>query len=465
MAAQIVSLLATAAILWFSVLGRRLMYQPLPSMLGHALFYAVLAWAWSAGIALALFLMLPARESRRMVHSVIATARVAVWFAPACILLAHLSAATLAAALALVISATRLFYAEWMAGSPAAAEAPPLARGMFGENAPPQPAITRELATGIAAAAALQWGVVSIWKHQPLAAGFWIVAGAAIVTLFALVSGAVADSPRPSLPRSFLGVAATILLGATLTAGGLWIARRGHGSGDGLADSAPPGAAASAREVLRELFGDKDTGKSAQKPVLPEPAVTGIAPDGTFPGVILTPEVRPVTRIVAPLPRAGGSGLAPARSYAIPFDGRYLLYQFPQIRPPVTSILERGSPTAMAFRTVARTPLNMDAIQRFDVPVDFACCSRLRVEVWNADRYPGTVSLEVLADLRSLGGLPVRSQPDLQKDPVPAVPESLDFAIPPGIAPVTELKVVFHRARVRADKSARVAIKRFVLLP
>jgi hypothetical protein len=227
---------------------------------------------------------------------------------------------------------------------------------------------------------------------------------------------------------------------------------------------------ASAREVLRDLFGDSDPGKSGQgtAPVaspLPQPNATGISLDGTFPGVILWPEVRKVTRIVAPRPRTGGSGLAPLQTYAVPFDGRYLLYQWPMNQPPPTSVLERGSPAEFAFRTTNRRQLNMDAVQRFDDPLDLACCSRLRIEIWNADRYPGTVSLEVLADEVSFGVKPVLSRPDLDRDPIVAVPESLDYSIPPGIRPVSELKVVFGRARTRADRSARVAIDRFVLMP
>jgi hypothetical protein len=223
---------------------------------------------------------------------------------------------------------------------------------------------------------------------------------------------------------------------------------------------------ASAREVLKELFGDQDKGKGGGEAKLPPPPqFTGIAPDGTFPGVILWPETRPVTRIVAPLPRGTGMGLAMTHGFSIPFDGRYLLYQWPMMRPPATSILQRGNPAEYAYRTTNHGRLNMDAIQRFDDPVDFACCSRLRVEIWNADRFPETVALDVLLDGTSLGAIPVKSQPDLAKDPTMAVPESIDFAIPPGIRPVTELKVVFQRAKVRMDKSARMSIERFVLLP
>ena len=250
------------------------------------------------------------------------------------------------------------------------------------------------------------------------------------------------------------------------------MARRGNGSGDGDGAGAGGGtsAVASAREVLRELFGDDAAGKlekggSGTAPAPPPQPFQGIAADGTFPGVILWPETRPVTRLVAPLPRGNGGGIAQAHSFSIPFDGRYLLYQWPMNRPPATSILQRGNPAEYAYRTTNHDRLNMDAIQKFDDPVDFACCSRLRIEIWNADRYPDTVELEVLADDRLLGAAPVKSRPDVTKDPMVAVPETLDLSIPPGIPPVTELKVVFRRARVRADKSARMSIERFVLLP
>ena len=50
----------------------------------------------------------------------------------------------------------------------------------------------------------------------------------------------------------------------------------------------------------------------------------------------------------------------------------------------------------------------------------------------------------------------------------PFHPEAvLSFAIPPGsaIRQFNELAVVFHRDRVRIDRSARISIERFVLAP
>ena len=56
--------------------------------------------------------------------------------------------------------------------------------------------------------------------------------------------------------------------------------------------------------------------------------------------------------------------------------------------------------------------------------------------------------------------------PDLKKDPPVAVPETLRFNLSEAPSEFcSEFKVVVRRERVRADKSARVAIERFVLVP
>jgi hypothetical protein len=224
---------------------------------------------------------------------------------------------------------------------------------------------------------------------------------------------------------------------------------------------------ASAREVLRDLFGDDETAKgkgdgnsavAKGPPILP-----GIAPDGTFPGVILWPEIRTVPRIVAPPPPGISAGAVPQRDYGIPFAGQYLLYRFPQRRPPPTSILQRGSPAALSFSTVDRTPLNMDAIQKLDQPIDLSCCRAVRVEIWNADRDARLVKLELYANDVRLGVAPVTSTPDLSRDPLVAVPETLEFPTAPVLC--TQFKVVFRREFPRNHRSARVAIERFVLVP
>ena len=74
--------------------------------------------------------------------------------------------------------------------------------------------------------------------------------------------------------------------------------------------------------------------------------------------------------------------------------------------------------------------------------------------------HPGAPSL-------SLGHYNVASRPDLSRDPVVPVAETLQFPIP-SAAPIDsfdEFKIVFLRARRRGDKSAKLAIDRFILIP
>jgi hypothetical protein len=117
----------------------------------------------------------------------------------------------------------------------------------------------------------------------------------------------------------------------------------------------------------------------------------------------------------------------------------------------------------------------MEAHQKLETPIDVRCCGRIQIEILNADAYPGTLTLElVLINTESafpialsLGSVPVLSRPDLKREAVMPVRETLDFMVPadPSMEQFTELKIVFHRARQRADKSARVSVERFVLVP
>src|SRR4051795_1664356 len=244
MLAQVASLLVTAVLIWNSAVRPQLLVLPLFDVASRAIFYALVAWLLTAGIPAGLYFLVPGLRSANLLASAIRSASVGVWFAPACILLSQLSPASLAAALVLVIAATRLLYSEWMLTHPAPAPKPTPALGLFGNFNVRRPVVTRELVTGLAAAVALQSGTLAALRHHPLLAGAWFVLAAAIVTLFAMVTGAVEDPRPPSMPRSAIGMAMTILLAAGLTVGGIR-ASRGRGDGDGTGADEVPGAAGS----------------------------------------------------------------------------------------------------------------------------------------------------------------------------------------------------------------------------
>jgi hypothetical protein len=115
----------------------------------------------------------------------------------------------------------------------------------------------------------------------------------------------------------------------------------------------------------------------------------------------------------------------------------------------------------------------MEAHQNLGKLIDLACCREIRIEIQNADRYPGTVSMElVLENSRegqkgqvSLGSAPVTSTPSGPTGE--PMKETLTFPIPSRtpIRQFDELTIRFPRMKNRIARSAKIAIQRFVLIP
>jgi hypothetical protein len=498
---QAASLLFTGLLIWNLTATAQWLRLPMRWVLIQSAIAAVTAWAAGALITLVLYWLAMRWEPADMIKATLRTSAVAIWFAPAVILLSQLSPAALAGALILVIYTTRLLYAQWQGDRTAGEEPAPVARaqGLFAAIELPNPPMVKELAPALLASFCVQTGAVATLFHYPLLAGIGYTASAAVVTCFALASGAYRSDRKPTLPRSILGVLVTILLAVGLTVGGLaprmmrsfgW----SDGTGSGAGNSPDHGLVETARAFLREILYGERPGPPAPPPGLPgapngpHPGVQtksfpapgnlpgGLA-DGGFPGVILWPELKPVPTLIAPLPPQGKgwSTAANVRPLSIPFSGEYWMFRWPYARPPQNSYFQRGNPAALSFSTTDHRPMQMEAHHKLEQTVDLRCCSRIQLELRNADRYPGTVTVELVllnsefptTGAQSLGRSVVASMPDINKDPVTPVRETLDFAMPaaPVIEAFDEFKVVFLRDRRRMDKSAKIAIDRFVLVP
>src|ERR1035438_7910264 len=97
------------------------------------------------------------------------------------------------------------------------------------------------------------------------------------------------------------------------------------------------------------------------------------------------PYARPQT------PDGGGPPVMP-RPLAIPFSGEYWMFRWPYARPPKTSFFQRGSPAVLSFTSTDHRPLQMEARHKLDQSIALSCCSAIRLEIRNADRYPNTIS-------------------------------------------------------------------------
>jgi len=478
--AQIATLAVTACLLWVAAGATRFHRFSLGALFVEALGYALLAWLWSAAIAFGLYAVIPHAERGDLTENVLRTSTTAIWFAPATILLAHLSPGALIAAPVLVVAASRLLYCQWRIGAADPLDPPPYqpAPELFERSFLPAGPLWRELGPDFVAAMAAQGSAWAALMRYPLTASGLFVLVAAMLTVFALSRGAWEPRRQPSLPKAVQAIAATVVLATTLTVGGLAprIPRGGSYAFDGDSHGAP-GAAASLRELLRNLFSPRKSGASPQEAAreeAPPEAAVGMAPGG-FPGVILWPVVKPVTTLIAPLP-AGRAAFAGARNpLGIPFGGEYWMYRWPFVRPPAKSYFQRGSPASLSFSTTDHAPLQMEARQKLEQSIDVRCCAEIRIEILNADRYPETVWLELFlidqnspgAPSQSLGFQPVLSAPQMDVEPPRPARETLSFRIPasPNVMQFDQFRVTFRRERSRNDKSARISIERFVLIP
>lgn len=196
-------------------------------------------------------------------------------------------------------------------------------------------------------------------------------------------------------------------------------------------------------------------------------------------GIILWPGKKTYTKLVAPMPVRDSWSLArgtAANPLVIPFDGVYWFFKAPDVRPPSSSREAQGSPEALNIRSTDRRPLSIEAYDHLAHSIDLSCCSKIEIAIRNADRYPDTVSMELVLintalpekPSQSLGRLAVKSTHPwkLYEEPV-ASSETLNFAIPPSrsLRRFDELKIVFRLDRARADAGARIGIDHFVLVP
>jgi hypothetical protein len=494
--AEVASLYATGWFVWKFSLSPQLAGTTPVQLVLRGMMFAVAAWVWSLVIAFLLHCAIRQVDQVDVVGATLRTSAAAVWFAPATILLTHLSPLALPVALILVMNATRLLYSTWRQVHPEFEPAPilvPASAGLLGAGELPESFFPRPLRSALQIAAANQTAATAeLMNHSLLAAALFAMS-AALLTVFAISAGALDQAKPASLPRTILGLLLTVMLAGSITLVGL---ATGGGSGTEEGDDPlglmhhGPGATPvkGARQkkleskggeeqsaAEKDEAGKKGDGNAKKREDRPDiPVVSGPDVAGGFPGVILWPEVKPVTVLIEPMPSIGSKFAGARRPFVIPFGGEYWMYRFLQSGPPKNSFFQRGKPSNLSFSTTDHWPMQMEARQKLEQNIDLACCGRIQLGISNADRYPGTVTMELIVVNHdfgrseiSLGKALVSSVPNLGQDPVQAVSETLDYTLAADLAghEINEFKVIYQRLRGRTDKSAKVAIERFVLVP
>jgi hypothetical protein len=192
-----------------------------------------------------------------------------------------------------------------------------------------------------------------------------------------------------------------------------------------------------------------------------------------FPGVELYPEVEPHTRLVAPpLPGSRSFGAASSDPLSIPFDGVYWFWRGPSDRPPSNSVVMHGNPSARFFRSTDGG-MSMEARQNLGFMVDPKRFGAIEIIFENADPFPNTVSILLKIRNTTVPGKPILSL-GIEGLSAPAsslasgaATQRLRFRIPSAIpiGSFDELTVSYYLKGARSDRSARIAIDRFRLVP
>ena len=197
-----------------------------------------------------------------------------------------------------------------------------------------------------------------------------------------------------------------------------------------------------------------------------------------YPGVIIVPEIRKrAVTLVPPLPamRPGMFDAKQTDPLSIPFWGVYWLLRPPQIQPSASAVTMNGDPSTTTYRSTDRSPMSMTARQDLGKLFSLSCCSEIRVVVWNGERHPESIWVELRIRDTIAGGpaMTVGEEPllanrdwKLAGDPTPVL-ETLRFRVPAGLArkQFDQLVVVFHLSAPREHRSARVAVDRFTFVP
>jgi hypothetical protein len=103
-------------------------------------------------------------------------------------------------------------------------------------------------------------------------------------------------------------------------------------------------------------------------------------------------------------------------------------------------------------------------------------CSRIQIAIRNADRYPETVSLELILINTSLPGKPSQSlgrsmvqstRPWSLRGERPVAAETLNFDIPSNasLRRFDEVMIIFRLDAGRGEAGAKIGVDRFVLVP
>ncbi|MBZ5586535.1 MAG: hypothetical protein LAQ30_30990 [Acidobacteriia bacterium] len=147
-------------------------------------------------------------------------------------------------------------------------------------------------------------------------------------------------------------------------------------------------------------------------------------------------------------------------SLTIPFTGEY--YLFPSLYEvlPEGFVIYRGTPLDGIYATLSGGPLETQAYQKLDPPLDFANCGKVRLTISSGESSPASATMQLVlpAAVAELGTQIFALEPSSE--------ETLEFATPAArVLTVRGIRIVFQCDPQHRDRNTKVAVKEFTLVP
>ena len=433
-------------------------------LIGGAFLYMLLTWACAFGMTLWTYVVISLDDLFDLAIAALRASVYATWFVPA-MLLVMPPAVPVVVALGIVImvNAARLVVAN----------PPPQRRllsrralkaghRLFGESAVKRGFLSKDTSPALLGAFCLQLGSFAVWAGYPQPAAGLMAGGIASWTWTSIARGAYRPRRRRHPIHTVASVSIAVLLSISLS-----VVRQVEPAP--LPGAAPPeGLLAATRHEVRQLVNPPPAAAVAQQPR--PPAMPLVSPpievdklgSGGIPGLILLPaKKRPQSVTIPPAYRYQVT-LSPTKPVSIPFTGEYRLFRESSVQLPPGSEQRGGTPLDAVYVTTNGGPMETDAYQEFDPPVDFSRCGRIRLTLTSGEVFPASATLILVgteADNAGEIGPEIFGMSGARE-------ESLEFALPPS--PGLKLKgirIVFRHNPLAASHSTQVAVQRFTFYP
>ncbi len=424
------------------------------ALLSRAAEYELFLWALTAGVTLWVYAAVSLAEFWELLGAALVTSAPVLWLPPGLLLMSLRDPAATAIALILIANAARLLATHKAPrlespGRGSQVESTSAVQPLF-QYACGRPVREQAFLT-TAGAVGFHVGMCAVWAERPLAACALFAAGAALWTLASNARREPELRAAPVLRHLLLGIAVTAVL---LAESRLVLSRAQAGA------APQSGWLAEARSVL------KAGARPAPTPAPPARSAPGawkeigrVGRDG-YPGVVLVPPPLQPGKGSSFFPARIGRGFGAQRPLTIPFTGEYHLFPSLYDFLPEGFIIYRGTPLEGIYATVGGGPLETQAYQRLDPPIDFANCGEVRMRISSGESTPAVAGMQLAL---STGFADLGTQFFAMN---PSAEEILAFSTPrSGDLKARGIHVVFQRDPQHRERNAKVAIKDFTLIP